>query len=122
MYRASLVILFSLFFSFKVTAQDFVVGFEDIPIADGLYQSQNNDIIFGNEETRYIETSLTAKTKATTFSSVAKFYKDSLKQLGWRESNSQQNHLLFYREQDILEIVKIKDSPLKISIILKNKN
>lgn len=118
--------IFSFFFVFSfmpspVWAKDFVAGFEDIPLMDGLKQIDNADIAFGNEETRFIEAQMEAS-EGIDFPSIQKFYQETLPQLGWKEAESQPDFSKFYRENDILEIGKIANYPLKISISLKNRN
>ena len=40
------------FTSAEAFAKNFVSGFEDIPLMEGLKQIESDDIAFGNEETR----------------------------------------------------------------------
>ncbi|MCM1323684.1 MAG: hypothetical protein NC218_05945 [Acetobacter sp.] len=107
-------------FSLTTNAKNFIAGFEDIPLVNGFQQIENNDFSFGNEETHYIETQLIA-TDRQTFSNVKKFYQTALTQLGWTELVSTDTTLRFVRENDVLEIERINTSPLRISIILKNR-
>ena len=102
-------------------SKSFLTGFEDIPMIKGFKQLENNNFSFGNEETRYVETQISASGKKE-FSDVRDFYIKTLTQLGWNELNSSGSSLSFYRENDILEITKVSQSPLKVNIILKNKN
>ncbi|MBQ8750879.1 MAG: hypothetical protein IJZ30_04515 [Alphaproteobacteria bacterium] len=98
----------------------FIAGFEDIPLLKTMYQNTTNDITFNNEETRYIETLLISN-KKTSFNEFKKFYKTTLPQLGWMISNETENSITFDRENDILEFQKTKESPLNVSINLKNR-
>ena len=50
------------------------------------------------------------------------FYIETLPQLGWNLHTNTTNNLIFYRENNILEFLKLKDTPLKVSISLKNRN
>ncbi len=109
------------FSSSIASARDFVAGFEDIPLMDGLEQIDSADISFGNEETRFIEAQLQAP-DGCTFANVQKFYQETLPQLGWSGEEKNATLSKFRRENDILEIAKIGNSPLKISISLKNRN
>lgn len=118
------IISFGICFIFTAAAakaSEFVNGFEDIPLAKGLVQIENNDFSFGNEETSYIETQAAAMGKES-FKDVINFYEATLPQLGWKTSVQTNSRLVFYRENEVLEIAKIQDLPLKISIILKNRN
>lgn len=101
-------------------SKNFIAGFEDIPLMNGFRQIENDNFSFGNEETRYIETQIVADNKKN-FTEVKKFYTESLKQLGWRESANTTSGIRFYRENDVLEINLISKFPLKIRIILKNR-
>ena len=65
-----LFFLSCLFFCVCFSSQAaFVEGLEDIPLAEGLVQSENGVLNFGNEETRLIEVYFTSET--TDFESVA---------------------------------------------------
>ena len=102
-------------------ASDFVSGFEDIPLMEGLKQIESDDVAFGNEETRFVEAQLVVVRKKT-FQNVKDFYIKTLPQLGWALQESSQTFLKFSRETDILEISQISTAPLKISISLKNRS
>lgn len=115
-------ILAAAVFCTPVKAQEFISGFEDIPLASGLIQTSGNDFTFGNEETQYTETILIAQNKNTSFDYVSQFYKDSLTQLGWKLLKSTPKSVSFHREQDTLEITETRPNPLKISIVLKKQN
>ncbi len=107
--------------SYPSLASDFVSGFEDIPLMEGLKQIESDDVAFGNEETRYVEAQLVVVRKKT-FQNVKDFYIKTLPQLGWVLQESSQTFLKFSRETDVLEISQISTSPLKISISLKNRS
>lgn len=107
--------------SFNIHAEGFLAGFEDIPLIDGAKQIENDIFTFGNEEIRYIETRVSFSAQ-TTFDDVKKFYENTLTQLGWNEQRNLADTISFMRENDILEISMMANSPLKISIILKSKS
>ena len=88
---------------------------------NGLTQIDNNDISFGNEETRFIESQLRAQ-KNIRFNDIRKFYIETLSQFGWNLKENSESRIVFFRESDILEINKIASNPLKISINIKNTN
>ncbi len=116
-----ITVLFSITFAFETEARGFVAGFEDIPLMEGLKQTESDDIVFGNEETSYREAQLVAVRKKS-FKDIQDFYLKTLPQLGWNIQSHEASSLKFSRENEILEIGKISDVPLKISISLKNKN
>ena len=93
--------LFSILLVFNSFAMDFVSGFEDIPLMEGLKQIESDDIAFGNEETRYLEAQLVAVRKKN-FQNIKDFYIKTLPQLGWTLKESSASFLRFYRETDIL--------------------
>ena len=114
------IFLAAVFFNvFAVMAGEFVEGMEDIPLPDGVLQITNDDISFGNEETRLVEAYVTSK--KIKFSEVASFYEDSLPQLGWNYQGNRGNSLLFYRDGENLEVVKESANPLIVRITLKTK-
>ena len=113
--------LLALFCFFSSSAKaSFVEGLEDIPLADGLLQSENGLLNFGNEETRLVEVYLTSET--TDFKSVATFYKNTLPQMGWRLKASQKEKLSFTRDGESLEISKESANPFVVRLVVKSKN
>ena len=112
--------IFALFvFSESSRAANFVEGMDDVPLYDGLQQITQDDISFGNEETRLLEAYLTAKKMK--FAKVAAFYRESLPQLGWIYQGNRGNDLVFYREGETLELVRESVSPLIVRITVKTK-
>lgn len=110
-----------LFFSKAVFAADFITGFEDVPLMDGLRQIENQNFSFGNEESGYTET-LLQSTRIKNFSDIKNYYKRILPQLGWTLKNESDKNTVFERESDLLEFSLIQIKPLKILISLKSKN
>lgn len=97
----------------------FIDGMEDIPLPDGMHQITQDDLSFGNEETRLLEAYLTSK--KLSFKKIAAFYEESLPQLGWNYQGNRGNNLLFYREGETLEIVRESASPLVVRVTQKTK-
>lgn len=97
----------------------FIEGLEDIPLAPGLTQVQNDNISFGNEESRLVEVSLTSAKIG--FAKVEKFYKDTLPQMGWIYQGKRDNILTFYREGEVIDIVRESVKPLSVRITVKSK-
>lgn len=102
-------------------ATDFIEGFEDVPLMDGLRQQTNQDFTFGNEESGYTETLLIAS-KVKKFDDVKRFYKDVLPKFGWTIANESDFSLNFTRENDVLDISRQQIRPLKVLISLKSEN
>jgi len=105
---------------------DFIEGMDDVPLPDDMSQITQDDISFGNEETRLLEAYLTPKRIQKTsvkkqFAKIGEFYKESLPQLGWIYQGNRGNDLLFYREGETLEVVKENNSPLLVRITVKTK-
>ena len=116
----ALQILVSICFTFCVSAAEFAEGMEDIPIMQGLVQIQNNNVSFGNEETRFIEIYVSGK--GVKFDEVSSFYKNTLPQLGWKFKNNKGGVLHFERDMEVLDIAREEVSPLLVRITLKSKN
>lgn len=116
---------FVIFLSFlmnynAVQAAVFVDGLEDIPLMKEMTQVQKDTISFGNEESRFVEAYLTS-TKIG-FKSVERFYINTLPQLGWTYQGKRgDNTLIFYRDSEMMEIVKEVAQPLEVRITVKNK-
>lgn len=113
----SLFLLWSL--TVPAVAANFVEGMEDVPLMDGLSQITQDDISFGNEETRLLEAYLTSR--RLKFAAVANFYKESLPQLGWIYQGKRSNGLLFDRDGETLEIIRESAKPLVVRITVKTK-
>lgn len=106
-------------FNSHANAAQFVEGMDDVPLPEGLSQITQDDISFGNEETRLLEAYLSAKKMK--FAKVEEFYKESLPQLGWIYQGNRGNDLLFYRDGETLEVVRESVSPLIVRITVKTK-
>lgn len=98
----------------------FIEGMEDVPLMSGLTQLQSSNIAFGNEETRFTEAYLSGK--VASFKKIAKFYKDTLPQLGWKFVSQKGKVLHFERDADVLDIAQEKASPLLLRITIKSKD
>lgn len=99
-------------------AVEFAEGMEDFPIMEDLEQVESDSISFGNEESRFIETYLSG---TVSFEKVKEFYINNLPQLGWMLEKKEQNTLLFYRDNEVIEIAKEKTNPLLVRITLKSR-
>lgn len=118
-YLGLICFLIMLVISTQTKAAQFVEGMDDVPLLPGLSQITQDDISFGNEETRLLEAYLSSpKIK---FSTVADFYKESLPQLGWIYQGNRGHDLVFYREGETLEVVRESVSPLIVRITVKTK-
>ena len=116
-----LSILFLSFLPLNVSAADFIDGFEDIPLMKGLRQIENQNFSFGNEESGYTEAILISSQNKN-FEDVKNFYHRILPQFGWKLTNESSKHLNFTRENDVLEIFRQQNKPLKVLVSLKSKN
>lgn len=106
--------------AFNSHAATFINGLEDVPVMEGLSQIPNDSITFGNEESRLVEAILTSdKLK---FAQVEKFYKETLPQMGWKCQKETNRLITFYREGEVLEMVRESVSPLKIRITVKSRS
>lgn len=116
---------FVIFLSFLMSSTNalaaaFVDGLEDIPLMKEMTQVQKDTISFGNEESRFVEAYLTSSRIG--FKSVERFYTNTLPQLGWTYQGKRGNDtLIFYRDSEMMEIVKEAAQPLEVRITVKNK-
>ncbi|MDO4162347.1 MAG: hypothetical protein Q4D80_05020 [Pseudomonadota bacterium] len=117
-YAAVILVIFLVLMK-QVSAGRFIDGMEDIPLMDGLSQITQDDISFGNEETRLLEAYLTSR--RLTFSKVSAFYKESLPQLGWIYQGNRGNSLLFDRDGETLEVIREASKPLIVRVTVKSK-
>ncbi|MCQ2741394.1 MAG: hypothetical protein MJ210_04690 [Alphaproteobacteria bacterium] len=112
------VVCFFLSISFVHAA--FVEGLEDIPLAEGLTQIENESLNFGNEESRLIEAYF--KSDTSNFNSITDFYKNTLPQMGWKLQKQTASAVVFEREGEILDIRIESQNPLKVRLTVKSKN
>ena len=97
----------------------FIEGLEDVPVMEGLSQTQNDSISFGNEESRLVEAVLASE--STHFHQVEKFYANTLPQMGWIYQGKREKTLIFEREGEIIEINEEQKKPLLVRITVKSK-
>lgn len=100
-------------------AAAFIEGLEDVPMLKSMVQVQKDNISFGNEESRFVEAYLTSSRIG--FAKVEKFYTDTLPQMGWTYQGKRDNTLTFYRDGEVLDIVKESTKPLMVRITVKSK-
>ena len=119
MYRI-LSVLLVFFFAFSVSAQvetekdDFVSGFEDLPLMSGLIQLEDGAVSFDSPSGRIVEAY--AESPTLTADKISKFYADTLPQLGWKKNKNekQKNGLAFTRDGESLEISFEKSSHIVV--------
>ena len=97
----------------------FIDGLEDVPVMEGLVQTQNENISFGNEESRFVEAVLSGKDFS--FAQVEKFYQKTLPQMGWVYQGKREDTIIFEREGEVMEIKRESESPLRVIITVKSK-
>lgn len=100
-------------------AAAFIEGLEDVPMLKSMIQVQKDNVSFGNEESRFVEAYLTSSRIG--FAKVEKFYIDTLPQMGWTYQGNRDNTLTFYRDGEVLDIVKESTKPLMVRITVKSK-
>lgn len=121
MYKILAIMYAILLLVSPALASDFIEGFEDIPLADGFRQLDEQGFSFGNEESGYTEAIITAD-KHTKFNDAIQFYLNTLPKLGWNLKEKNRTHLIFIRDGNILEISRLQVTPLKISVNMKSEN
>ena len=95
---ASLAVLLSVSgFNHSVLAQDFLAGFEDVPVMNGLQVIDGAGIEFDAPSGRIAEAYAAGKLSRE---AVLAFYKATLQQLGWREIDTAS----FEREGETLRL------------------
>ncbi len=107
-------------FCHSAGAVTFIDGLEDVPVMEGLTQEKNDAISFGNEESRLVEAVLTSD--KIRFGKVKTFYQETLPQLGWKQTEDSTDKIIFYREGEVLEIIRESAFPLRVYITVKSKS
>jgi len=75
----------------------FLTSIEDVPLAPGLTETANGGVVFDSPSGRIVEATATGSAAAD---QVAKFYAETLPQLGWQETGK----LTFKRDTETLRI------------------
>ena len=75
----------------------FLTAIEDVPLAPGLTEAAGGGMVFDSPSGRIVEAAATGRAAAE---QVAKFYAETLPQLGWQETGG----LTFRRDTEILRI------------------
>lgn len=80
-----------------LAGEAFLSAIEDVPLAPGLTETANGGMVFDSPSGRIVEAAATGEASAD---QIAKFYAETLPQLGWQESG----RLTFRRDNEILRI------------------
>ena len=56
------------------------------------------------------------------FGKVKTFYQETLPQLGWKQTEDSADKIIFYREGEVLEIIRESAFPLRVYITVKSKS
>lgn len=126
MYRV-LCILFAVFISSSAFAQtktvkdDFVSGFEDLPLMTGLIQLEDGAVSFDSPSGRIVEAY--AESPTLTIEKILTFYSDALPQLGWKKDGetAKKNMLVFTRDGEILKISLEKNTSVAVRFELTSQ-
>ncbi|MBS4772814.1 MAG: hypothetical protein KHX55_00880 [Proteobacteria bacterium] len=117
MKKLFLILTFCLI-SFQVQAA-FIEGLEDVPMPEGMAQSPNDNISFGNEESRLVDTLLTSDTLSCR--QIQQFYGKNLPEFGWTYQGKRNETLVFEREGEVMDISCESKKPLVVRITVKSK-
>lgn len=90
-----------------------------IPVMEGLAENMDVRIVFDKAEGRIIHAVLTG---SQTRENVEEFYRETLFQLGWRETGVEDGKLFFTREDETLSMTIDDGNPLKIEFDLAPKS
>lgn len=114
------VLLFFCFFSFSGVAADaaFMSGFEDLPLMDGLKQSEDVPLSFDSPGGRIIEAY--AQSDELEKQKIIDFYDKTLPQLGWARLKKSKSPS-YTREGEELTISVDDGSPATVRFELKTK-
>ncbi len=113
-----ILILIACLISFEGRAT-FIEGLEDVPMPDGMVQPSNDNISFGNEESRLVDTLLTSD--ILNFRQVQQFYAKNLPELGWSFQGKRGDTLVYEREEEVMDISCESKKPLVVRITVKSK-
>ena len=123
MKKSFFVLLFFCCFSFSGMATDsvFMSGFEDLPLMNGLKQSEDTALTFDSPGGRIIEAY--AQSDEIEKQKIMDFYDKTLPQLGWTrlKKKSKSNSFSYIREGEELTISVDDGTPATVRFELKTK-
>lgn len=106
-------LLLTMTMGFAVNAADnFAVGFEDLPLMPGLTQVEDATVTFDTPAGRIIRTDAVAEKKSV--EDITAFYAKTLPALGWKR----QTDTVYIRENEKLTIKMTKVNPPSVSFEL----
>ena len=103
------------FISFNTFAEGFMSAFEEIPLQNGL--TEEEPFSYDTEEIRIIEQYVSSSDLSK--SDFLKFYKATLKSLGWDEISNNEKNITFKREDEALTLTIESENPLVVLFSLK---
>ena len=101
--------------STKANATTFMSAFEEIPLQNGL--SEEEPFSYDTEEIRIIEQYISSPDMSK--DEFLKFYRTTLKSLGWNEISHNNKNTTFKREDESLTLTIESESPLVVLFSLK---
>ena len=110
------VLCFGLCFGANIARADgFMSAFEEIPLQQGF--EEEDAMTFDTEEIRIVEQYITSTT--VTRAEFLKFYRETLKSLGWEFKGEKSDVYRFSREDEMLTLTVESDDPLVVLFTLK---
>lgn len=115
------ILLAIFFFSLPCAAEEvaFMSGFEDLPLMDGLKQSEDAAVSFDTPSGRIIEAY--AQSDEIGKQKIAEFYNKTLPQLGWRRVSDKKAFLSYVREGEVLTISVEDGTPAAVRFELMTR-
>jgi len=104
-------------FATRAHATDFVPGFEDIPLQVGVFAIVDDGIVYSVPDGKIIQT--TVASDDVSRREFQRFYRDAMKQLGWKMTRDERKSQEFTRGEDVLTIEIIETDPLSARFELK---
>ena len=102
-------------FGRQVWADGFLSAFEEIPLQQGFEEEEA--MTFDTEEFRIVEQYITST--SVTRPEFVRFYKETLKSLGWEFKGEKWDVYTFVREDETLKLTVESDDPLVVLFTLK---
>ena len=102
-------------FGTAVRADGFMSAFEEIPLQQGFEEEEA--MTFDTEEIRIVEQYITST--SVTRAEFLKFYRETLKSLGWDFRGEKRDVYSFVREDESLSLTIESDDPLVVLFTLK---
>lgn len=114
--RKYFLVLIACCFAFNATADEWLPNFEDVPLMEKTYVVVDDGFVYSVPDGKIVRTTVTSE--VVTRRQLQRFYRDSLKELGWTRVLDEAKLQIFRRNGERLEIEIVNQTPLAARFVL----